>query len=198
MYQNATLRALFPHSPFRQHAPSMRSGKHLCPRNEPVSQPASQLAHRDQASFPLFRSVLKHFTRTAVTLTTTTMRDHLLFSTIRKHSFLSFGKVDIYLFLCIVRPCVQERNCASSLAPLHINWHKIYSARYRKLISIYFSTSLTVNGHLLVLRGPGRERKHPQISPSSLLNLQSDRKGTADLCKVVRFICRGMIHIRGG
>ena len=110
-YKNATFPVLFPHPPFRQHAQSMRSGKHLYPRNEPVSQltalrPLSIIPFGIKALYPN-RCYLNNGNNA----------DHLLFSTIRKHSFLSFGKVDIYLFLCIVSPCVPERNPLLCLSP---------------------------------------------------------------------------------
>ena len=94
-YQNATLLLLFPHPPFRQHAPSMRSGKHLYLRNAPVSQltalrPLSIIPFGIKALYP--NRCYPNNDNNA---------DHLLFSTIRKHSFLSFGKVDIYIFISL-------------------------------------------------------------------------------------------------
>jgi len=85
----------------------MRSGKHLYLRNALTAlRPLSIIPFGIKALYP--NRCYPNNDNNA---------DHLLFSTIRKHSFLSFGKVDIYLFLCIVRPCVPERTLCFSFRP---------------------------------------------------------------------------------
>lgn len=171
----------------------MRSGKHLYPRNEPVSQltalrPLSIIPFGIKALYP-----------NRCYLNNDNNADHLLFSTIRKHSFLSFGKVDIYLFLCIVRPCVCQKGTlcfASRPTTLQLAWNP-----FSEIQKAYFNLFFYIAYSEWTLASPQRTRVREKTPPNFALsfpNPQSDRKGTVDLCKVSRYVSGGMICIRGG